>query len=57
MIDERLLEVIEDHALVTDLIIEIGRCLGKGIDVPCRVPSLHDGLVMDALGNILEALR
>lgn len=57
MIDERLLEVIEDHTLVTDLIIEIGRCLGEGIDVPCRVPSLHDGLVMDALGNILEALR
>ena len=50
--NERLIEIVGDYALLEDFII----ALSSG-DVPSRIPSLGNVLLMDALGVVCERLR
>lgn len=52
--DESVLHIIEDHALVEDFIFRLSRRLQEGKPVPEDIPCIHSSLMMDALGNICE---
>lgn len=54
--NDGLRRVVEDHALVVDFLIHASRCIQEGLPMPTHIPSLHDGLVMDALGNVVGAV-
>lgn len=56
MIDEHVIRIIEDHALVEEFLIHLAWCLKNGKHIPERVPTLNDGMVMDALGDICQRL-
>lgn len=50
--NDRLIEIVEDYALLEDFLLS----LSSG-EVPSRIPSLHNTLLMDALGVVCERLR
>lgn len=55
MIQDQLIRIIEDHALTEEFIINVSRRLQEGKPMP-DVPTLNSSIMMDALGNICEAL-
>lgn len=55
MIQDQLIRIIEDHALTEEFVITLSRHLQEGKSLP-DVPTLNSSIMMDALGNICEAL-
>jgi hypothetical protein len=53
---EKLINIIEDHALIEEFLLEVRSSIKLGKPLPELVPSLNDTLMMDALGDICEAL-
>ena len=52
-----ILEVIEDHVRVVDLLVQIDNAMsGSGI-YPNYVPVLHDVRVSDILSRVIECLE
>lgn len=57
-VDDRILNIIEDHALVTQFLGQLYCALkDERVAFPNFVPFLNDSIVTDYLGVIAEALR
>lgn len=53
-VDNNILRIIEDHALMVHCIDSICTALENDTDMPNFIPILHDTLVTDQLGKICE---
>ena len=56
-VDDRILNIIEDHESVTQTIIQIVSALQENKPMPNYIPLLHDTLVTDQLSIICEKLN
>lgn len=54
---DRLINIIEDHANITQFLDQVCCALENGTEMPNFVPVLHDTLVTDQLGVIAENLN
>ena len=54
---ERLLNTIEDHALMVHTIDSICCALENGTPMPNFIPVMNDAVVTDQLSKIAEALN
>lgn len=54
--NERIVNIIEDHALVVDFLSELAWSIRNGDAPPRHIPSLSDSATMDALGVVCEAI-
>ena len=52
-----ILEVIEDHVRVVDLLVQIDNAMGGSGIYPNYVPVLHDVRVSDILCRVIECLE
>lgn len=56
MENNELRHIVEDHALIEDFIVHVSANIQEGKPMPEHIPSLHNALMMDALGNICECI-
>ncbi|MBR1449542.1 MAG: hypothetical protein IJ588_12455 [Prevotella sp.] len=54
--DNRLIDIIEDHALIVDFIDHVACGIENGSAMPEFVPVLNDGVVTDNLSKIAETI-
>ena len=54
---DRLINIIEDHALMVHAIDSIYCALENGTPMPNFIPVLNDTLITDQLSRIAEALN
>lgn len=52
---DKLIEIVEDHALLTHAIDSICCALENDTEMPNFIPVLHDAMVTDQLGRICES--
>ena len=57
MADERLIEIIEDRALMEEFIVRLSWCIKNDKPIPDYIPCLSNDLVIDSLGIICEKLK
>lgn len=55
--DDRIVNIIEDHVRICEAIDQIICSFENGIDLPNFIPVLHDTVVTDQLGKIVERLK
>jgi hypothetical protein len=53
-VSNRILDIIEDHTLVDDFLLQVSNNLNSGKPMPSNIPQLHDGLTSDVLSNIVQ---
>ena len=53
---DRLINIIEDHAMIVHMIDSMCCALENGTPMPNFIPVLNDTIVTDQLGKIAEAL-
>lgn len=56
-INDRVLNIIEDHESITQTLDQIVSALENGSPMPNFVPVLHDTLMTDHLSKICETLN
>lgn len=54
--DNRIIDIIEDHESVVQVLSAIDIALRLGKPMPNYIPVLHDALITDCLSNICERL-
>jgi len=52
----QIIEIIEDHAMMADILNSICCALKNGTSMPNYIPVMNDGVITDQLGKICEAL-
>ena len=57
MNSERIIDIVEDHALICSFLDQVSCSIENGVDMPNFVPVLNDSLVSDQLGRIAEELK
>lgn len=58
MINDRIVNIVQDHANIVQCLDQITCALeNDALDFPNFIPVLHDTLVTDQLGKIIETLR
>lgn len=55
-IEKNVIEIIEDHARVTDTIDSICCAIENGTDMPNFIPVCNDTMLSDQLGKICETI-
>ena len=53
---KQIIEIIEDHAMMADILNSICCALKNGTAMPNYIPVMNDGVITDQLGTICEAL-
>ncbi len=56
-INDRVLNIIEDHESITQALDQIVSALENGSPMPNYIPVLHDTLMTDHLSRICEELN
>ena len=52
----RLIDIVEDHAMIVHTIDSIACSIENGTEMPNFIPVLNDTLVTDQLGKICETI-
>lgn len=55
--DNRLIDIVEDHAIICDVLVRINIALSSGRDLPYVIPVLNDTEMTDHLTRIVEHLK
>ena len=55
-IEKKVIDIIEDHARVTDTVDQICCAIENGTPMPNFIPVCNDALVSDQLGKICETI-
>ena len=55
--DGKIIEIIEDHALLCAILCSIAHSLKTGAPLPNHLPCLNDGVMTDILSSICERLK
>lgn len=53
---DRVVNIIEDHANITQFIDQMATAIDNGTDMPNFVPILHDTLMTDLLCKVSETI-
>lgn len=56
-VDDRILDIIEDHESIIQTLDGIVNAIDNGLEVPNFIPVLHDTLITDHLCKICEKLK
>ncbi|UKK52681.1 hypothetical protein [Prevotella sp. E2-28] len=56
-VNERILNIIEDHESITQTLDQIVSALENNTPMPNFIPVLHDTLITDHLSKICEVLN
>jgi len=57
MVSDRVVNIIEDHESIVQVLDHIVCAIENGTEMPNYVPVLHDTLVTDHLTTVLEAIK
>lgn len=54
---DRVIEIVEDHAVTNNFICSVYRSLCNGTPLPEEVPTLHDLIMTDVLSMLCERIN